>query len=231
MNPNQPQNDALQSAYNPLKVMQPGERVVCELRRHPIGLFGIYFMLAVVVVAAVCAVALAPRIFLGITSQNQAVLALGAVIVCAIVGLFTYVGSIVYKGNRWVVTTDSITQIDQTSLFSKQTSQLSMANLEDVTVEQNGFLPSMLGYGRLRAESAGQRGKFVFDYCPRPNDCAKQIIAAHEAYIAENPSETYAANRALANAAAFNQAYGQPVQGSAQTGQPFDPTQPNGQRQ
>lgn len=220
MNPQQPSEEALQNVENPLKVMQPGERVVCEIKRHPIGLLNLYATLGFVVVLSVVAIVMAPQLISGISSQGQAMVALGAVILSALVGLFTYVAAIVYKGNRWIVTSDSITQISQISLFRKQTSQLSLANLEDVTVEQNGILQSMFGFGRLRAESAGERSKFVFDFCPNPSDYAKRIIAAHEAYIAEKPDEMHTTNQAVANTTAFNQSYGQPQPNPAQPMQP-----------
>lgn len=255
MNPQPPQqnpneDERLQGVDNPLKVMQPGERVVCEIKRHPFGLLSLYGSFAFVVAIAIVAIVMAPKLVSNFSSQAQATTALGAIILCAIVGLFTYIGATVYKGNRWIVTSDSITQISQISLFRKQTSQLSLANLEDVTVEQNGILQNMFGFGRLRAESAGERSKFVFDFCPNPAEYAKKIIGAHEAYIAEKPEEMYTTNRALANTDSFNQSYSQTQQqpynpappsgqqtpynpGPQQTvpPQPFDPTQPSGQPQ
>jgi len=239
MNPTNPQqldDDVLQNVHNPLKVMQPGERVVCEIKRHPFGLLSIYFVLAVIIVLAAVVVALAPQFIPGITSQSRAVMALIEIVICAIATLFTYVSVYVYKGNRWVITTDSITQITQTGLFGQQIRQLSLANLEDVSVEQNGLLQTMFGFGRLRAESAGERAKFVFDFCPRPQEFARQIIAAHEAYIAEKPAEMYTTNRPLANTSSFNQSYGsqqqydptQPTQPQAPvTAQAYDPTKQN----
>lgn len=125
---------------------------------------------------------------------------------------------VVYQGNRWIITTDSLTQVTQIGLFKRTSSQLSLANLEDVTVNQNGLFQSLVGYGTLRVETAGERSKFVFPFCPNPNKCAKEIIGAHEAYIAENPAETYRSQRPLANVAAYNQSYAQP--------QPAEPQQP-----
>jgi len=243
MNPQQVDDEVLQNVHNPLKVMQPGERVLCEIKRHPFGLYSLYASFGFVVAIAIAAIAIAPQFVPGMTSQAQAMLALGAVILCAMVGLFTYISTIVYKGNRWIITSDSLTQIAQISLFRKQTSQLSLANLEDVTIEQDGILQSMFGFGRLRAESAGERSKFVFDFCPNPQEYAKLIIGAHEAYIAEKPNEMRTTNQALANTTTFNQSYGpqeqpyspvqQPYQQPMpqQQPQPYDPTQPNAQQQ
>jgi len=63
----------------------------------------------------------------------------------------------------------------------------------------------MLGFGDLIVESAGERSKFVFSFCPNPNECARKIIAAHEEYIASRPSEMQVSNRPLAAAQNFNQ--------------------------
>jgi hypothetical protein len=80
-----------------------------------------------------------------------------------------------------VVTSDSLTQISQTSLFNRQSSQLALVNIEDVTAEQNGILAHMFNYGVIRVETAGERSKFVFTYCPNPNFYAQQILQAREA--------------------------------------------------
>lgn len=234
MNPTD--DDALQNVHNPLKVMQPGERVVCEIKRHPYGLFGIYGTLALVVIISVTAVVVAPQLAPDLSQQAREVLALSAVILSVLMGLFTYIGAMVYKGNRWIVTTDSITQIQQNSLFNTQTSQLSMANLEDVTVEQNGIMQSMFGFGTLHAESAGQQGKFTFAYCPNPHDYAKKLIAVHEAFIAENPEGMHTSNQALVAGAVFNQSYGQQQQypqppNGQLSPQPQPPMQPQTQMQ
>lgn len=233
MNPEQNAADEkLQSTYNPLKVMQPGERVVCEITRHPFGLIGLYVVSGLLAAAVLAAAVLAPHYLTSLTSQIKMGIVAGAAIVLAMIALYTYVAVVVYRGNRWIVTTDSLTQISQVSLFRKQTSQLSLANLEDVTIEQDGLIPSLFGFGRLRAETAGERSKFVFEFCPKPAENARQIIAVHEAYIAERPDEMRTTNRALTNTANFNQpsaapqqpapAYDQPASGQPAYGTGFD---------
>ncbi|MEJ0072556.1 MAG: PH domain-containing protein [Candidatus Saccharibacteria bacterium] len=238
MDPNQPSepaNDPLQNINNPLKVMQQGERVLCEIRRHPVGIWGVYGIVAIIIIAAIAAVVIAPNYISGITQSTKAALALGAVIVAAISLLYTYVAHVVYSGNRWILTSDSLTQITQVGLFRKQSSQLSLANLEDVTVDQNGLFQSMVGYGTLKVETAGEHSKFTFVFCPNPNKYAKEIIAAHEAYIAENPEEMHTTNRPLANTSSFNQSYAQPMPQQAPVGQQYqqsyDPTQQYAQPQ
>jgi len=177
---------------NPLSVMQPGEQVICNIKRHPIGIIGIFvgagFLLLVL---AVLAFGVIPH-FVTSTSHNQ-VYAVGGLIfvVAALVCLgFLFIASKVYWGNNWIVTSDSITQVTKVSLFDKQSSQLSLGNLEDVTAVQDGLLAHMFHYGVLRVETAGERSKFVFPYCPDPNSCAQKILNAREQFEQGRRSET-----------------------------------------
>ena len=207
MNPTQDNDadDQLQNVANPLKVMQPGERVICEIKRHPIGLFGVYAITAIVMAVLIAIAILTPYYATFITVQQRLGVVLSAGVAIIITLLFAYISVFIYRANRWVVTSDSVTEMSQTGLFNKQTRQISLANLEDVTVDHDGVLQTLLNYGNLVLESAGEGGKFIFTFCPDPHEYAKQVIAAHEAYIAVNPEEMRAFNRPLANVKSFNQ--------------------------
>jgi hypothetical protein len=182
-NQNSPQPPEPQTPTpNPLSVMQPGERIIFELKRHPIGILTIYIATGLVLtVLGIMAFAIGPGL---VSSANQ-----GQVntIVGGLFGFFTllcllfnFIATVVYWGNRWILTDDSITQISQASLFKKETSSLGLESLEDVTVEQYGILPHLFNYGTLKAETAGHRSKFVFNYAPNPNYYAQKILEAHE---------------------------------------------------
>lgn len=217
MNPNQApdDDDKLQQVKNPLAVMQPGERVVCEIRRHPFGLLGTYLAVAVIIAVALAAAILVPTLLPDISAQTKLGAVLGALVAACVAGLYAWVVVYIYKENRWVVTSDSITEITQVGLFNKQTSQLSLANLEDVTVDQAGLIPSLLGFGTLHVETAGEHSKFLFPFCPDPNGTARKIIAAHEQYIASRPEEMREFNRPLSAVQNYNQPSG-PVAGIQQ---------------
>lgn len=169
---------------NPLSVMQPGEQMICEIKRHPFGIFGIYLGGgALLVVLAILIFGVGPMLLDG--DSRSEVYGFGGAIfafVSLVTLAFVFISQKVYWGNSWVVTTDSVTQITQVSLFSKRSSQLSLGNLEDITAEQNGILAHMFHFGNLKAETAGERSKFVLTYCPNPNDYARKILSAREQF-------------------------------------------------
>lgn len=208
--PQQPQPDP--SKLHPMVVMQPGEQVLLELKRHPYGIIGMYIGggFAITIIAAL-AVALVPNLQTQYNVQNielWAYLLLGIISLGVAVAL--WIATSVYWQNRWIVTTDSITQITQNSLLGRQVSQLSMDNLEDVTVQQDGAMAHMFNFGTLRVETAGERSKFFFVYCPNPNEQARKILEAHEAFVYDKVKRTPPA--AVAQPPQFQQYPSQPPQ-------------------
>jgi hypothetical protein len=174
---------------NPLESMQPGERVICEIKRHPIGIIGIYFSLATAVaLVAIVGYGFGPQIATTMdTNRLYGYVTLVLLVIAVLGGLFAFVAHIVYWGNRWIVTDDSVTQVIQNSLFNKQSSQLSMGNLEDITAEKNGIIQHLFNYGVLKCETAGaQKSKFHFLYCPNPDYYAKCILDAREKFESQH---------------------------------------------
>ena len=139
----QPQMPEHPPGLHPMVVLQPGERVVGEVKRHPIGIVKLYVAATLgVLMIAILAFLVLPNLIqqsgdTSIMTEVYAAVGLAVVILILVLGISTSV----YWQNQWIITTDSITQISQTGLFGRQVSQLSMDNLEDVTVDQNGIMP------------------------------------------------------------------------------------------
>ncbi len=169
---------------NTLTVLQPGEHEICCIKRHPIGIVSVYAMCALIaVVIAALVFGLGPSVSSTADSRQVMIVeALVFIIVTAVCAVFALISNKIYWGNTWTLTTDSLTQVDQLGLFRRQSSQLSLENLEDVTSEQNGLLPRMFNYGLLRVETAGESSKFMFPFCPNPNYYASQILSAREVF-------------------------------------------------
>lgn len=184
MNPENPYKAATEAPIdNKLVTMQPGEQVIFDIKRHPIGIISIYVVAGfILVVLAILCFILAPSM---LPDNKSEATAIGTVIFFSftlLAVIFLFISNKVYWGNSWILTDDSLTQVKQTSLFDRQSSQLSMGNLEDVTAEQNGILTHMFNYGVVKAETAGERSKFMFLYCPDPNAVAQKILQAREVF-------------------------------------------------
>jgi uncharacterized membrane protein YdbT with pleckstrin-like domain len=107
--------------------------------------------------------------------------------VLGIVGLLLLLATYVYRQNKLIISDQNVTQVSQRGIFSRQVSELSLLNVEDVTSDQNGFLPTIFNYGVLRIETAGEQNNFHFTYCPRPNYYGKMILEARQGCLLKTP--------------------------------------------
>ena len=93
-----------------------------------------------------------------------------------------------YYLDMWVLTTHKIMSTDQRSLFNRYMATLELEKIQDVTVEVNGFIETMLGYGTLRVQTAGEMRPFVMEDAAQAEQC-KQIILDTQARVRENMLE------------------------------------------
>lgn len=222
-----------QQKLHPMVVLRPGEHVITEIKRHPYGILSMYFSGALAIGVSALLAAFAPTFF-GDTFDNvQSMAYLGVGIITIGIIAMLFLATSIYWQNRWIVTDDSITQITQDGLFGRRVSQLSLESLEDITVDQHGVIQSMFGFGTLHAETAGEKSKFVFHYCPQPNKYARQILQAHELFLHQTrhqPQAVQPIDDAKQPNIATQQAYGHPGFAQPQQQQPQQYMQPQPQQ-
>jgi hypothetical protein len=166
------------------------ETLIADIRRHPFGLFLIYLQVVVALgLSLVLIFAFLPSVIetLNVDSSAANSLATAFGFFAVVFGLIFFVlATRIYKGNQLIVSDKNVTQVLQIGLFNRKVSELSMANIEDVTAQQRGIFPTMFNYGVLRIETAGEQNNFSFVYCPNPNAYAKAILDARLQFISRN---------------------------------------------
>ena len=81
-----------------------------------------------------------------------------------------------YYLNTWIVTSFRIIDADQVGLFKRTVSELHLANVQDVTTEVKGLLPTMLNYGNVLVQTAGEEDLFRFENAPHPEHVKEEIM-------------------------------------------------------
>jgi uncharacterized membrane protein YdbT with pleckstrin-like domain len=163
------------------------EQLICEIRKHPVGLVLIYVTGFFVAIFMILAFVILPNMFDGASSglggsydAIRPILALvGGGLALLSLGI-TAIGAYLYQGNVVLVTNDKIAQVLQKSLFDRKISQLSIGDVQDVTVTQHGILAHLFNYGTVVIETAGEQQNYTFTFAPHPYECAKDIVFAHE---------------------------------------------------
>lgn len=168
------------------------EQLICEIKKHPFGLFIIYFsgIFVAIVLFSVC---LAGAWFLdselstleGEVRQYQSWLTLAGLVLALFCLGVTAIAGYIYASNIMLVTNEKIAQVLYKSLFSRKISQLSIGDVQDVTVSQDGVFAHIFNFGTIVIETAGEQQNYKFTYAPNPYYFSKKIVGAHETNLQE----------------------------------------------
>lgn len=171
----------------PLIELDDQEEILYEIRKHPIGLAGIY-LLGLLVAAAVFSISLAATYYLdndGLgVGTNLDFLKSIITVVGGLMAIFalvmTAIGAYLYQSNVVYVTSEKIAQVLYRTIFDRKISQLSIGDVQDVTTNQRGILARFFNYGTLVIETAGEQANYTFTLTPNPYEASKSIVNAHE---------------------------------------------------
>lgn len=159
------------------------EKLICQINKHPIGIFFIWtasiLMFTLLIVAYVLILAIMPE---SITIPSSVKLLLMGII--GILAFLTLVGGYisawVYQRSVLILTNEKLVQLRQRNLIDRNISQLSIGDIQDVTIQQKGILARIFKYGDLIIETAGEQVNYVFDHVPNPHFYSNLIVGAHE---------------------------------------------------
>ncbi|MDP1707054.1 MAG: PH domain-containing protein [bacterium] len=90
-----------------------------------------------------------------------------------------------YFLNVWVLTTQRIITIKQRNFFNREVAGLLLTRVQDVSTHVSGLLPSLIGYGNIKVQTAGAEIHFTIRDIPHPAIMRDLIFK----YIPEEDSE------------------------------------------
>ncbi len=165
------------------------EVLITEIRKHPIGLFFIYLTgLSIVLLFALMLYVVGFSAGFSSAFDGAGISGDSARGVIALLGFVLIVGAVIvmtiqailYVNNVIFVTSEKIAQVLYLTLFNRKISQLSIGDVQDVTVTQKGILAHIFNYGTLVIETAGEQQNYTFTYIPDPYTYSRAIVSSHE---------------------------------------------------
>jgi len=164
-----------------------GEKMLAEIHKHPFGLFLIYFTGLSVTIALLIIFVVLPSFIRGdllgagfdIATVEPVMVALGGILALLAL-IITAIGAYLYTNNVILVTSEKLAQVLYRTLFDRKISQLSIGDVQDVTVTQKGILAHLFNYGTLIIETAGEQQNLTFTFTPEPYEVSKVIVNSHE---------------------------------------------------
>jgi surface polysaccharide O-acyltransferase-like enzyme len=82
---------------------------------------------------------------------------------------------ITYRLDVWIITTRRIIDIEQRSLFNREISEFLIGRVQDVTSEIPNMISTLLDFGTLTIQTAGEKNFYVRDV-PKLEEAKKLIL-------------------------------------------------------
>ena len=161
--------------------LSEGEYVISDVRRHPIGLVGIWAIAGVIIVTILSMLALFMNNASGTGLTDgvpKAALGLGVLVIAMLMASGAAAASWIYRTNHFYLTNESVIQKLQISLFSSRVQTVSLGNVEDASYTKKGILQYLFNYGSIRLSTQGDETTYRFSFVTDPHS---QIAALNDA--------------------------------------------------
>lgn len=158
-----------------------GEIIILFLRRH----WFIFFMRLLFIIIAI-AVLIGVYYFFTLFNSNfqesayYNLFLLGESLSTLFIWNYFFILWLDYYLDAWIVTNERIINIEQRGFFVRKISELKITKIQDITSEIIGVIPSLLNYGNIYVQTAGEKEHFTFHKIPDPNFVKNKIVQLQE---------------------------------------------------
>lgn len=165
--------------------LSEGEFIVSDVKRHPIGLLGVWLIcgLAVIGIIGVAGMVInSSQDVVSGSSISPTAVGLGAALISVLVLIGGYIATFVYNANKFFLTNESVIQNIQMSLFSNRQQTVSLGNVEDASYLKTGIIQTIFDYGTVRLSTQGDETTYRFTFASDPEKQVNKLNNAVEAF-------------------------------------------------
>ena len=153
---------------------KPDEFIIMFLRRHWIvvlKIFAIAFVLAILPII----IYLSVLSYMNMTEIFKGLFVLGTSAFYLFVILYSFTNFIDYYLDVWIVTNKRVVNIEQHGLFSRTVSEKELNRMQDISANMTGFWQTLLHYGNVQIQTAGEDQHFMFKQIPFPDEVSRLV--------------------------------------------------------
>lgn len=172
------------------KDLSDNDKILYVLHRNWFYLLKQYFVIFLIIGVFFGAMMFLPAIFPGMLGADFAKVSLFFENTFFLaIWLFGFLIWVDYYFDIWIITEERIVNIEQKGLFMRKVSELRHSKIQDVTTEVVGFLPTIINYGDVRIQTAGEREEFVFRTISDPYHVKSIILELQKKSEAESTED------------------------------------------
>lgn len=166
--------------------LAPEEHIILELRRHWFIFFmETVFLVIFINIPFVVLILLSQKGLLETYPTLQLWFKFGSMVWFLFVWIAFFVLWTNFYLDSWIITNKRIIDIEQYSLFNRQVSEFRIENIQNVSIDVPGFIPTVLGYGNILIETAGEKTQCTIKSAPHPEK-VRNIISQLQADLAHH---------------------------------------------
>ncbi len=95
-----------------------------------------------------------------------------------------------YYLDVWTITNKRLIAVDQKGFFSRTTASFRLDRLQDTTIAVQGIIATLLDFGTLEMQTAGEERNFKASGLPHPGDLKAIILNAADTLTTHTPANT-----------------------------------------
>lgn len=162
------------------------EDIILLLRRHPFIILSKIFFWGLVAVMPIALYLILGDVLLPLFLNEYIypIIILFTSIYYLYIWLFTFHSFVDYYLDVWIVTNRRIINVEQNGLLNRVISEQELDRIQDVTSETRGLASTLLNYGTVYVQTAGEHPRFTFEQVPNPTEVAQRVIKLVEHYKA-----------------------------------------------
>jgi uncharacterized membrane protein YdbT with pleckstrin-like domain len=151
------------------KEQHDGEQVIQIIHRHWFNVLIQFFIVIVATIGIfgswILLIFAYPQLLEKIGAQTISFIETTGLIFAWFYGFLIWID---YYFDVWIITDERIVNIEQKGLFLRQASDLEFSKIQDVTTDVAGLIPTILNYGDVYVQTAGEAERFKFRQVPDP---------------------------------------------------------------
>ncbi|MDO8575300.1 MAG: PH domain-containing protein [bacterium] len=162
-------------SHNYFTGKEPDEKVLMLIHRHPFYIIVQFFIFVFLFILPF----IVGTVFTGFLSLNglTGIFIFLYGIWCLVLWQVLFYSITMYVLDMWIVTDKRIIDSTQHGFFNRSVSELHLNRVQDISVEVEGFIQTLLKFGDLEIQTAGTENKFKFHQIPNPNEVKNQIMS------------------------------------------------------
>lgn len=164
-----------------------GEIIIKIVRRHWFNILEQYFIIIGLLFLMLVSLQFLPIFFTG--NNDMPIFIFVESFLAILVWIYIFIIWIDFYFDVWIITNERIVNIEQKDLFIRTISELRFDKIQDISIEIFGLIPTILNFGDVYVQTAGNTERFCFRNVPDPQKIKGLVMNMQTMVVKKDEAE------------------------------------------